>query len=134
VIDGMHEIEYRERPRGEKELWALFAGKRVDALKSARNLLVSMREDSKLRSPAVFLNGKRIQWNKKSEEVESQEEAPIVPKGNGALFSVTFRGGPLNGKTLDIKDVPLVITYLHHKYVRPEGDGPYLYTFQEKSS
>lgn len=121
----MHRIEFKETPKGSKEVWALFDGKKKDALHSARRLLVSLREDSYFRFPAVFLDGKRIQWNGDSDG-ESRKKKEVESNGK-ARFDASFRGGPLDNRTFRLKEVPSVIVYRDCEYIRQEGENPYVY-------
>lgn len=55
-------IQYRERPRGELELWGIRVGTRTEIRTSAEDLLADLREEAP--RAAVFVNGRRIQISK----------------------------------------------------------------------
>jgi len=54
-------IEFKERPGGPKELWAVHGGKRREVRASAVALLRELREDLGHRRAQVFINGRRVQ-------------------------------------------------------------------------
>lgn len=61
-------IEYRDRPRGEKQLWAIRVGTRNEIRESAENLLRELRGEYTRAS--VFVNGRRVQLTRSEERNE----------------------------------------------------------------